>query len=45
MVVTVEPGIYVANRGGVRIEDMVLVSERGARTLTSSRRTLIELQP
>ncbi|WP_036723700.1 M24 family metallopeptidase, partial [Paenibacillus forsythiae] len=33
-VFTVEPGIYVPGLGGVRIEDEVLVSEGGARTLT-----------
>jgi Xaa-Pro aminopeptidase len=29
MVITVEPGIYLRNRFGVRIEDMVLVTDRG----------------
>jgi Xaa-Pro aminopeptidase len=35
MCVTVEPGIYLPNIGGVRIEDMVLVTKDGHRNLTS----------
>lgn len=35
-VVTVEPGAYLAGRGGVRIEDTVLVGRSGARALTKS---------
>ena len=34
MVITVEPGIYIPGEAGVRIEDMVLVEERGHRVLT-----------
>ena len=33
-VVTVEPGLYYEDAGGVRLEDMVLVTRRGSRNLT-----------
>ena len=43
MIVTDEPGVYVANFGGVRIEDTVLVTDGRAEPLTRSPKTLIEL--
>jgi Xaa-Pro aminopeptidase len=43
MVITVEPGIYIPNWGGVRIEDDALVTQRGCEILTTSERNLIEL--
>ncbi|MEW5723001.1 MAG: M24 family metallopeptidase [Thermodesulfobacteriota bacterium] len=33
MIVTVEPGIYLEGRGGVRLEEMVLVTRTGAKVL------------
>ena len=40
-IVTVEPGIYLAGSGGVRIEDTVVVTDDGCRRLTSSPKTLV----
>jgi Xaa-Pro dipeptidase len=43
MTFTIEPGIYLPNRGGVRIEDDVLVTEDGCRSLTRYSRDLAQL--
>ena len=42
-VVTVEPGIYIEDKFGVRIEDMVYVTEDGCVDLTTSKKELIIL--
>ena len=43
MVVTDEPGVYIPNFGGIRIEDTVLITETGAKPLTKSPKHLIEI--
>jgi Xaa-Pro aminopeptidase len=43
MIVTVEPGIYVPGKGGIRIEDMMVVTAGGAEVLTPVTKDLIEL--
>ena len=43
MVMTVEPGIYIQNEFGVRIEDMIAVTETGCENLTHSTKELIIL--
>ena len=43
MVVTIEPGIYLPEEGGVRIEDMVLVTDSGHEVLTPLPKDLITL--
>jgi Xaa-Pro aminopeptidase len=44
MVVTIEPGVYLAGRFGIRIEDMVAVTHGGSQVLTAAApKALIEL--
>ena len=38
MIVTVEPGIYLPGKGGVRLEEMVVIESSGARILTQNDR-------
>ncbi len=43
MVITIEPGAYVPGQGGVRIEDMVLVTASGCEVLTKAPKDLVVL--
>ena len=43
MIFSVEPGIYLPGKFGVRVEDLVAVTEDGAETLNKAPRDLVEL--
>lgn len=42
-IITVEPGIYIPKWGGIRIEDQVLITNKGCKNLISATKELIEL--
>ncbi len=42
-IVTIEPGVYIPKKLGIRIEDDVLVTRRGCRLLSHSPKHLIEI--
>ena len=43
MVITIEPAIYLPEWGGVRIEDMVLITPSGAEVLTTAPKDLTDI--
>ncbi len=45
MTFTVEPGIYIPGKGGIRIEDDMLITEDGNQSLTSFTRDLLTVCP
>jgi Xaa-Pro aminopeptidase len=44
MVVTVEPGLYVPNKWGVRIEDTCHITVNGCEPLTNTSKKIIVIQ-
>ena len=42
-VITLEPGVYIEGVGGIRIEDDILVTPRGAEVLTTAPREFLEI--
>jgi Xaa-Pro aminopeptidase len=43
MVITIEPGAYIQDFGGIRIEDTVLVTKNGCEILTPTSKELMVL--
>ena len=43
MTITIEPGVYEESIGGIRIEDTVMITERGCEVLTPTGKDLVAL--
>lgn len=43
MVITIEPGVYVPQRFGIRIEDDILITKKGPKIFTESTKNLIQV--
>jgi Xaa-Pro aminopeptidase len=43
MVITIEPGVYIPEKGGIRIEDMVVVTATGCEVLTPVSKELLQI--
>ncbi len=41
MIITIEPGVYIPGKYGVRIEDMCVVTKDGCNIITETPKTLI----
>jgi Xaa-Pro aminopeptidase len=44
MVITIEPGVYIPNLGGVRLEDMLLITANAPRMLTRIRKDMLHIK-
>ncbi|MCH7759410.1 M24 family metallopeptidase, partial [Patescibacteria group bacterium] len=42
-VITIEPGLYYPNVGGIRIEDTLVVTKKGSKNLAKTTKKLLEL--
>ncbi len=43
MTFSIEPGIYIPGKGGVRIEDTVVLTDDGAKVLCGVKKQLMEI--
>ncbi|MDU7790009.1 MAG: M24 family metallopeptidase, partial [Corynebacterium sp.] len=43
MTLTIEPGIYVPGKGGVRIEDTLIITDGAPKIITAATKELTEL--
>ena len=43
MVITIEPGVYIPGKCGLRIEDMVVVTDRGCEVLTPTSKEMVAI--
>lgn len=43
MTLTIEPGVYIPNWGGVRVEDMIVIGPEGSQVLTQSPKRLYDM--
>ena len=44
MLLTVEPGVYIPQKFGIRIEDTILINKEGSESLTKSKRDICVLK-
>jgi Xaa-Pro aminopeptidase len=45
MVITIEPGVYFPGKWGIRIEDMVVVTDKGCEVLTPTSKDFVAVAP
>ena len=40
-IITIEPGVYIENKFGIRLEDLIVVQQQGIRNLTNAHKNMI----